>query len=147
MSILPSNYNFSRAFGLLEHHCKLLSGFLNRKQYCCIRPECRRARKANLQRIKMRTHPDYRPAQKLSQRKWVAKNPDYWKTYRDRNPEKTERNRILQTLRNRRGSTVKKSDDLPIAKVDVRINLDFQPVEQFWLVPLIAKMDFRTKSK
>jgi hypothetical protein len=25
--------------------------------------------------------------------------------------------------------------------MDARINLDFQPVGQFWLVPLIAKMD------
>jgi hypothetical protein len=89
----------------------------------------------------MKTDPDYRTAQKLSQQKWADKNPGYWKTYRDQNPEKAERNRLLQTIRNRRRATLKTSDDVPIAKMDVRINMDFQPVGQFWLVPLIAKMD------
>jgi len=89
----------------------------------------------------MKTNPDYRTAQNFSKQKWAAKNPGYWKTYRDQNPEKALRNRILQTIRNRRRSANKKSDDVPIAKMDVRINMDFQPVGQFWLVPLIAKMD------
>jgi hypothetical protein len=89
----------------------------------------------------MRTNPDYRTAQKLSKHKWAANNPGYWKTYRDKNPEKVERNRMLQTIRNRRRSAIKNSDDAPIAKMDVRINMDFQPVGQFWLIPLIAKMD------
>ncbi|BBO80956.1 hypothetical protein DSCO28_15220 [Desulfosarcina ovata subsp. sediminis] len=89
----------------------------------------------------MKTDPDYRTAQKLSKQKWADKNPDYWKNYRDQNPEKAERNRMLQTIRNRRRSTRKKAPDVPIAKKDVRINMIFQPVGQFWLVPLIAKMD------
>jgi hypothetical protein len=113
----------------------------NKKQYCCSRPECQKARKANWQRIKMKTDPDYRTAQKLSKQKWAANHPGYWKTYREQNPEKAERNRMLQTIRNRRRSALKKPDDVPIAKMDVRINTDFQPVGQFWIVPLIAKMD------
>jgi hypothetical protein len=122
-------------------HCAAMFIPRNRKQYCCSRPECQRARKTNWQRIKMKTDPDYRTAQKLSQQKWAANSPGYWKNYRHQNPEKAERNRLLQTIRNRRRATLKTSDDVPIAKMDVRINMDFQPVGQFWLVPLIAKMD------
>lgn len=122
-------------------HCATMFIPRNRKQYCCSRPECQRARKADWQRIKMKTNPDYRTSQKLSKQKWADKNPGYWKNYRDRNPEKAERNRMLQTIRNRRRAAVKKSDDGPIAKMDVRINMHFQPIGQFWLVPLIAKMD------
>jgi hypothetical protein len=122
-------------------HCATMFTPRNKKQYCCSRPECQKARKANWQRIKMKTDPDYRTAQKLSQQKWIADHPGYWKSYRNRHPEKAERNRILQTIRNRRGSASKKPDDNPIAKMDARINMDFQPVGQFWLVPLIAKMD------
>jgi hypothetical protein len=113
----------------------------NKKQYCCGRTECKKAMKANWQRIKMKTNPDYRASQKLSNQKWLAKNPGYWKTYRDRNPKKAIRNRMLQAIRNRRRSANKKSDDNLIAKMDARIDVDFQPVGQFWLVPLIAKMD------
>jgi len=122
-------------------HCATMFIPRNRKQYCCSRPECQKARKANWQRIKMKTDPDYRTAQKLSNQKWAAKSPGYWKIYRDKNPEKAERNRMLQVIRNRRRSDNKKSDDNSIAKMDARINMDFQPVGQFWLVPLIAKMD------
>ena len=122
-------------------HCATMFAPRNRNQYCCSRPKCQGARKTNWQRIKMKTDPDHRTAQKLSNQKWAAKIPGYWKTYRDKNPEKAERNRMLQTIRNRRRSANKKSDDKPIAKMDARINMDFQPVGQFWLVPLIAKMD------
>lgn len=125
-------------------HCATMFTPRNRKQYCCSRPECQRARKTNWQRIKMRTDPDYRTAQKLSQQKWVANNPEYWETYREQNPEKVQRNRMLQTIRNRRRSADRKSNDVPIAKMDARINMYFQAVGKFWLVPLIAKMDLRT---
>jgi len=122
-------------------HCAAMFIPRNRKQYCCSRPECQRARKANWQRIKVKTNPDYRTAQKLSQQKWAANNPGYWENYRRQHPEKAERNRMLQTIRNRRRSTPTKSNNVPIAKMDARISMDFQPLGQYWLVPLIAKMD------
>lgn len=124
-------------------HCATVFTPRNKKQYCCNRPACRKARKANWQRIKMKTDPDFRAATKLSQHKWAANHPGYWKAYRIRNPEKAERNRMLQTLRNRRRSTRKKSAEVAIAKMDPRNRIEFQPVGQFWLVPLIAKMDAR----
>jgi hypothetical protein len=79
----------------------------NRKQYCCSRPECQKARKTNWQRIKMKTDPDYRAAQKLSNQKWAGKKPGYWKTYLELNPEEAERNRMLQTIRTVAGQLAK----------------------------------------
>jgi hypothetical protein len=124
-------------------HCATMFTPRNRKQYCCSRPECQKARKANWQRIKMKTDPDYRAAEKLSNQKWAAKSPGYWKTYRDRNPEKAERNRMLQTIRNRRRLKAAASGHSAIAKMDASNSLDFTPIGQFWLVPVIAKMDAR----
>ena len=69
----------------------------------------------------MRTDPDYKFNQKLSQNQWVKANLGYWKAYRKRNPEKAERNRILQAIRNRRARSPQKDekmDDLLIAKMD-----------------------------
>lgn len=122
-------------------HCAAVFIPRNKKQYYCSQPECQRARKAAWHRIKIKTDPDYRAAKKLSQHKWAADNPDYWKSYRKRNPEKAERNRMLQTIRNRRRSRPKRSADVLIAKIDARKPVDFQPIGQFWLVPLIAKLD------
>jgi hypothetical protein len=119
-------------------HCATMFIPRNRKQYCCSHPACRRARKATWQRIKRKTDADFRAATKLSQNKWAASRPGYWKAYRQRNPEKAERNRMLQTVRNRRRSS---AANVPIAKMDARNPLGFQPIGQFWLVPLIAKMD------
>ncbi|MBW2593184.1 MAG: hypothetical protein JRE58_09345 [Deltaproteobacteria bacterium] len=122
-------------------HCVALFIPRNKNQCYCSRSECQRARKAAWQRIKIKTDPDYRATKKLSQQQWVANNPGYWKAYRNRNPEKTERNRLLQTIRNRRRAAPKKSPNIPIAKKDVSNRLDFKPIGQFWMVPLIAKLD------
>jgi len=122
-------------------HCGSVFIPRNRKQYCCSRSKCQRARKAAWQRTKIKIDPDFKTAKKLSQHKWAGNNPGYWKAYRKRNPEKTERNRMLQTIRNRHRSIPKIPPDVPIAKIDARNLLDFQPIGQFWLVPLIAKMD------
>ena len=122
-------------------HCATLFTPRNKKQYCCRSPECQKARKANWQRIKMKTNSDYRAAQKFSQKKWAAANPGYWKAYRNQNPEKATRNRMLQTIRNRRRPAPEKPADVLIAKMDARNRMQFQPFGQFWLVPLIAKMD------
>jgi hypothetical protein len=77
----------------------------------------------------------------LSQQKWASNNPLYWKAYRKRNPEKVIRNRMLQTIRNRRRSASKRSGKVLIAKMDARKSVDLHPIGQFYLVPMIAKMD------
>ena len=122
-------------------HCVALFIPRNKDQNYCSRAKCQRARKAAWQRIKMKTDPDYRATKKLSQQKWTANNPGYWKAYRNKNPEKTERNRLLQTIRNRCRAAPKKLPDILIAKKDASNRLDFQPIGQFWMVPVIAKLD------
>jgi len=103
---------------------------------------CQRARKAIWQRYKMKTDVDYRAQQQLSNEKWVNKTPGYWTRYRQRNPDKVERNRALQHIRNRRN---RQTDQDPafavIAKMDARKSYDFDLLGQFYLVPVIAKMD------
>jgi hypothetical protein len=110
-----------------------------------MKPECRRAKKAAWKRHKMATDPDFKRDQKLSNKKWAQNNPGYWKEYRRKNPEKAQRNRILQAIRNRRRPKNRKKNantNIPlIAKVDASISNDFRMVGQFWLVPVIAKVD------
>jgi hypothetical protein len=122
-------------------HCGTMFTPRNKKQCYCSRTKCQRARKAAWQRIKLRGDPDYRAAKKLSQQKWASNNPGYWKAYRKRNPEKVLRNRMLQTIRNRRRSASKRSGKVLIAKMDARKSVDLHPIGQFYLVPMIAKMD------
>jgi hypothetical protein len=84
----------------------------------------------------MRTDPDYRMNQIMSNKKWAEAHPDYWKEYRKKNPHKTARNRMLQTVRNQR-----RSNKGLIAKVDASNFTPRKMVGQFWLVPVIAKVD------
>jgi len=128
-------------------HCGKFFTRRNREQNYCKKPECQKDRKAAWQRNKMHTDPDYKADQKLSQKKWTLGNPGYWKEYRKEHPEQAQRNRMLQTIRNRRrvkghNANIKMDPGL-IAKMDARKSNEFNPVGQFWLVPVIAKMDAR----
>jgi hypothetical protein len=92
----------------------------------------------------MRTDPVYSATQKISQKEWARANPDYWKRYRMKYPEKTERNRVLQAIRNRkaRSKNTHVNMETPlIAKMDASTSDNFQALGQFWLIPVIAKMD------
>jgi hypothetical protein len=110
-----------------------------------MKPDCQRAKKAAWKREKMRIDPDFKLSQQLSNKKWAKANPDYWKEYRQKNPEKTERNRQLQIIRNRRRAKTRNGASAPdqpvIAKVDASKPNKFNPVGQYYLVPLIAKVD------
>lgn len=116
----------------------------HKNQRYCMKPPCRRAKKAAWKRHKMATDPNFKLDQKLSNQKWAQNTPGYWKDYRERNPQKAERNRILQSVRNRRqakqGKSDRKVDASVIAKVDASITNNCL-VGQFWLVPVIAKVD------
>ena len=94
----------------------------HKEQYYCMKPKCRRAKKAAWKRKKMKEDPEYRLNQKTSNKTWAEANPAYWKEYRKRNPEKAERNRILQRIRNRRrlkkGKADARGNTSLIAKVD-----------------------------
>ena len=116
----------------------------HKNQTACKKPACQKAKKAAWQKYKMKHDPVYRANQKSSHQKWLKATPGYWKDYRQRNPEKVQRNRILQSLRNRKARclpTDTKMDPSLIAKMDPSNINKFQVLGQFWLIPLIAKMD------
>jgi hypothetical protein len=117
----------------------------HKEQYYCMKPKCRKAKKAAWKRKKMREDPEYRLTHKESNRKWAEANPGYWTDYRKRNPEKAERNRILQTIRNRKRAKKGKADGGGgpplIAKVDASNSHKIKVAGQFWMVPVIAKVD------
>lgn len=117
----------------------------NKLQVYCSRPGCQLARKALWQRQKLANDPDYAQGQRLSNSKWLASKPNYWKDYRSQNPDKAARNCVLQKLRNRKRTSILKGLDTPrhvgIAKMDARKPLINQLFGEFWLVPMIAKMD------
>ncbi len=114
----------------------------NRSQMYCTYQECQKKRKATWHRNKKKKDPEYLESQRLSQQKWLQTHPDYWKNYRERKPEKTVRNRQLQRIRNQR---MRKKTNPPeitlIAKMDARKSFDINLGNEFWVVPVIAKMD------
>ena len=86
----------------------------------------------------------YAASQKISQRQWAKAHPGYWKEYRKNNPQKAQRNRVLQTIRNRKARSSPsdaKMDASLIAKMDSSNSDNFEVLGQFWLIPVIAKMD------
>jgi hypothetical protein len=116
-------------------------------QYCG-QAACQRARKAAWQREKIRGDPDYRANQKQCRQDWCKAHPDYWKIYRQKHPDQARRNRDLQRVRNARGrsrgdptgtkgSLIAKMDASKSPGTSVRTSFS----GQFWLVPMIAKMD------
>jgi hypothetical protein len=85
-------------------HCRCL--FLPdpriKTQRFCANKTCQRARKTLWQRDKMATDPDYRANQRDCQSSWKRRHRDYWRQYRQRRADYTERNRLLQRHRDHR---------------------------------------------
>ncbi len=114
----------------------------NKSQNFCSELGCQRIRKALWQKQKIASDPDYKEGQRLSQKKWLQNNPDYWKKYRRRHPEKADRNRSLQKIRNmKKQHSSKPSKSIGIAKMDSRKPIVQNLSGQYWLVPTVAKMD------
>jgi hypothetical protein len=114
----------------------------NRSQSYCTNPKCQKKRKALWQKQKVQNNPEYRENQKLSNNKWLSNNPDYWKKYRLDNPDKTQRNRLLQKVRNKHpGGTANFPEITAIAKMDASKPFNIKMDCEFWLIPVIAKMD------
>lgn len=116
-------------------------------QRYCGKEGCQRARRAIWRRKKMRTDPDYRDNQKRCQTEWLEKNKGYYKKYRERHPEKAERNRILQKGRD----AIRRKNGLSklLAKIDAIQDRLTRPCGGiFRIVPqgdeLLAKIDAMT---
>lgn len=86
-------------------------------QSYCADDACQRERKKLWQRDRRTIDPDYRDNQARAQEAWLARNPDYWRSYRQRNPEYTQLNRERQRdrMRELRGSSVESVDAADIA--------------------------------
>ena len=107
--------------------CFYCGGFFDpsprhKNQSACKKVKCQRAKKAAWKRLKMEKDPKFKGEQYLVNKKWAQNHPGYWKAYRKQNPKKAERNRALQTIRNRRRyekrKTRAKTGESVIAKVD-----------------------------
>jgi hypothetical protein len=116
----------------------------HKNQPACKKIKCQKEKKAAWQRHKIRIDPVYAATQKISQKRWAKAHPGYWKQYRRKNPEKAQRNRALQAIRNRKAWSSPSNTNLApslIAKMDASISDSFEVLGQFWLIPVIAKMD------
>jgi hypothetical protein len=126
-------------------HCGVFFSPRNKNQNYSSRPDCQKARKAAWQRNKLRTDPEYRASRRISRRisrrKWQRNNPEYWKQYRQDNPDKVERNRALQRVRNRQRDPENESQSSRIAKIDAGNSRSHGLSGTYWLIPVIAKMD------
>ena len=114
------------------------------KQSYCGDLSCQRARRAAWKRSKLNQDNDYRLNHNESNKSWRQSRPDYWREYRQKNPEKAKRNCLLQRLRRIRAQ---QSDTPParsgsdVAKVDALFIEKFQGDRMFWLQPAVAKVD------
>lgn len=71
------------------------------QKYCSQRA-CQNARKRAWQKDKRERDPDYRENQRSAQKRWAARNPHYWRRWREGHPAYQERNRQQQIERNAR---------------------------------------------
>ena len=125
--------------------CDLFYVPRNKLQIFCSSSVCQKARKALWQKQKLACDPEYKKDQKLANQKWLQNTPDYWPGYRLRNPKKVDRNRSLQKIRNcksqKNKATSKTSKTIGIAKIDSSKSRNQGLLGQYWLVPVVAKMD------
>jgi hypothetical protein len=71
------------------------------QRYCAL-TTCQRERRRRWQQSKLRTDADYRANQVQARRTWADGHDDYWRAYRAKHPEYTDRNRLEQRRRDRR---------------------------------------------
>jgi hypothetical protein len=72
------------------------------RQAVCGGPDCQRRRRTDYHKAKIASDSEYRQGCIDSPRKWRARNPDYWKQYRQKHPAAVERNRQRQRIRDRK---------------------------------------------
>ena len=72
------------------------------RQTVCSQAECQKKRSAESRRKKLASDGEYRQVCLDSASKWRAANPEYWKRYREKNPESVARNRQQQQSRDRK---------------------------------------------
>jgi hypothetical protein len=71
----------------------------NPNQRFCNKSACQNERKRQWRKQKRSKDPDYRENQRRAQKKWGEKSSNYWRGYREKNPEYTHANRQKQKIR------------------------------------------------
>jgi len=71
-------------------------------QAVCSEPVCQQQRRSEYRQQKLVVDGEYRQVCRDSSRKWRARNPEYWKRYRKKNPDSVTRNREQQKARDRK---------------------------------------------
>jgi len=137
-------------------HCKKNFKKYRKHQQYCGEKTCQRARKAKWQKDALKTNPEYRERQKQENIDWIKNNPGYWRRYLKKNPDKALRNRMFQRIRNQKKryqtseytalraifNRIETQDFLQlIAKMDVSKISQSHTFSDFWIIPVIAKMD------
>jgi hypothetical protein len=113
------------------------------KQKFCNRKPCQNARKNDWRKRKLEGDEAYRGNQRDAQKRWLGKNPGYWRSYREHHPPYVEVNRRKQRERNRK----RISQKLPpvIAKSDASFVINAWNSGYYMLLPVssegIAKSD------
>ena len=69
------------------------------RQTVCREPSCQQQRRSEYRQRKLDADAEHRQVCRDSSRKWRAAHPDYWKQYREKNPEAVNRNRQQQKSR------------------------------------------------
>ena len=72
------------------------------RQTVCGQTECQKRRRTESRQQKLATDGEYRQVCLDSACKWRAANPEYWKRYREKNPDSAARNRQQQQSRDRK---------------------------------------------
>ena len=100
---------------------------------------CQRERRRRWHQDKLRSDEDYRANQAQAQRAWTGRHGDYWREYRARHPDYTERNRLEQRRRDHRRRATR------LAKMDASTPINAVPSGTYRLLPEaggdLAKMD------
>ena len=119
--------------------CQFLPDPRVKTQRFCSNKACQRARKAQWQRDKLATDPDYRANQRDCQQRWQHQHPHYWRQYRHQRADYRERNRLLQQHRDHKRRL------RPLAKMDVLAPVTFIQPGLYHLIPVVgphlAKME------
>jgi hypothetical protein len=100
---------------------------------------CQRERRRRWHQDKLRSDEDYRANQAQAQQAWTGRHGDYWREYRARHPDYTERNRLEQRRRDHRRRATR------LAKMDASTPINAVPSGTYRLLPEaggdLAKMD------
>jgi hypothetical protein len=71
-------------------------------QAVCSEPACQQKRRSDYRQQKLATDQEYRQVCQDSSCKWRTRHPEYWKRYREKNPDSAARNREQQQIRDRK---------------------------------------------